>query len=95
MEDDTRDATESFMKKGSFSEFLKENGEAILEVAGKELVPQFSAAAHEIGVFDIAGVASRATRRPKGQAGLRGDGAGDWTAQRTEAAPAEWRNRIG
>ena len=57
----------SYMKRGSFSEFLKENGEAILEVAGKELIPLFSGAARDIAAFDIAGVASGATRRPKGR----------------------------
>ena len=65
--EDTRGSTESYMKRGSFSEFLQENGEAILEVAGKELVPLFSGAAREIAAFDIAGIASRATRRPKGR----------------------------
>ena len=34
-----RDSDGVQMKKGSFKEFLEENGEAILEVAGKELVP--------------------------------------------------------
>ena len=63
-----RDSNGVQMKKGSFKEFLEENGEAILEVAGKELIPLFSGSRHDIAAFaDIAEVASRATRRPKGR----------------------------